>query len=267
MPIIIPLIAAVLGLLAGGVVNMLADDLPARVRVLAPHYADGSSRPFLGLAAFARGRRASPGGSRLSWRYPLVEVALAAAFAALAAAYPLNVQLVFYLIYACVFALVTVIDLEHRLILIVVLVPTALIAVLDALLTPNTRPTLVDSLAGGALGFGVFWLFWYGGVLFNRARYRGEAHQEVAFGFGDVMLAGVCGLILGWQAMIFAMFITVFAGAFGGLAWMLSRLLSGSGYALFTALPYGPYVIFGTVVMLFFEESVQRFLWASWRWS
>ena len=244
MPIIIPLIAAVLGLLAGGVVNMLADDLPARVRVLAPHYADGSSRPFLGLAAFARGRRASPGGSRLSWRYPLVEVALAAAFAALAAAYPLN-----------------------RLILIVVLVPTALIAVLDALLTPNTRPTLVDSLAGGALGFGVFWLFWYGGVLFNRARYRGEAHQEVAFGFGDVMLAGVCGLILGWQAMIFAMFITVFAGAFGGLAWMLSRLLSGSGYALFTALPYGPYVIFGTVVMLFFEESVQRFLWASWRWS
>ncbi len=283
MELIAPLIAGVLGLLAGGLVNMLADDLPTNgppvhndppadeeqrhIRLRAPHYPDGAPRPFLSLIAFLRGRRVSPDGSKLGWRYLLVEVALAAAFAALAAAYPLDVQLAFYLLYVWVFALVTVIDVEHRLILFVVMVPAALLAVLDAILTPVPRPSLADSLTGGAMGFGVFWLFWYGGVLFNKARFRGETHQEVAFGFGDVMLAGVCGLILGWQSMIFAMFITVFAGAFGGLLWMLSRLVSGTGYAMFTALPYGPYIVLGTMVMLFFQDPVQAFLLRSWRWS
>ncbi|MCZ7546204.1 MAG: A24 family peptidase [Anaerolineae bacterium] len=267
MAFIEPLVAAVLGLLAGGLVNMLADDLPHHGSVGAPHYPDGARRPFLGLIAFLTGRRASPAGRRLGWRYPLVEIVLALAFAALAAAYEIDVQLVFYLVYVSVFVLVVVVDLEHRLILFVVMVPAAALALLDAIIAPDPRPTLVDSLAGGALGFGVFWVFWYGGVLFNRARFRGEDNQEVAFGFGDVMLAGVCGLILGWQSMIFAMFITVFAGALGGLVWILSRVVSGTNYAMFTALPYGPYIVFGTVVMLFFRDSVQTLLWRSWRWS
>lgn len=266
MSVIAPVAAALVGLLAGGLVNLLADDLPKRTSVRGPHYPDGARRSFLSLVDFLRGRRTSPGGSRLGWRYPLVEVGLMAAFAVLAAAFPLDLQLLFYLFYASVFVLVLVIDIEHRLILIVVMVPTALVAVLDAILMPHPRPTLVDSLAGGALGFGVFWLIWYGGVLFNKARYRGEEHQEVAFGFGDVMLAGVCGLIIGWQSMIFAMFITVFAGAFGGVIWMLSRVISGTGYAMFTALPYGPYIIIGTATMLFFREAVQSFFWGSWPW-
>jgi leader peptidase (prepilin peptidase)/N-methyltransferase len=254
------LIAALLGLLAGGLVNMLADDLPERGGLCAPHFPDGASRPWLGVGAFLRGRRASPAGAGLSWRYPLVEIALAVAFGLLALAYPLDVQLIFYLLYACVFVLVTVIDLERRLILFVVTLPAAIVALLDAALTPEPRPTVVDSLAGGALGFGVFWLIWYGGVWFNRLRSQGDDPPEVAFGFGDVVLAAVCGLILGWQSMIFAMFIAVFAGAFGGLAWMLSRAVSASGYAMFTALPYGPYIVLGTVVMLFFREPVQALL-------
>jgi prepilin signal peptidase PulO-like enzyme (type II secretory pathway) len=264
---IIVLLAAVLGLLAGGLANMLADDLPndGPIQVRRPHYPDGAPRAFLGLVAFVRGRRSSPGGARLGWRHPVVEVVTALAFALLAAFYPPDGQLLFFLVYAWLFVLITVIDLEHRLILFVTAIPLGLAGALDALLIPDPRPSLVDSLAGGVLGLVVFYGFWYGGVLFNRARAEDEADEadmEIAFGFGDVILATACGLVLGWQSMIFAMFITVFAGALGGIAWMVSRLFTDDGYAVFTALPYGPYIIFGVAVMLFLKEPMQQLLWS-----
>ncbi len=261
MDFILALIAAVLGLAAGAAVNILADDLPEDRRPGAPRYPDGTPRPWLGIVAFLRGERRG-----LSWRYPVVEGVLAVSFAALVLAYPPDLQLIFYLFYAFIFMLVTVIDLEHRLILFVTMIPAAAVALLDAVLVPEPAPTLVDALAGGALGFGVFWLVWYGGVLFNKVRAKGQDPDtlEVAFGFGDVILAAVCGLMLGWRAMSFAMFITVFVGAFVSLIWVISRLFSRDGYAMFTALPYGPYIVFGTVMMLFFTEQLKQFFLPGW---
>ncbi|MBN1286507.1 MAG: prepilin peptidase [Anaerolineae bacterium] len=286
------IVAAIAGLLAGGIVNILADDLPddeEGIHIRAPHYPGGSPRPWLGVLAFLSGKRAAPDGTRLSWRYPAVEVALAASFAALVLYYPFGAQLLFYLFYAFWFMLITVIDIEHRLILFVTIIPAVVVALIDAAFVPNPAvalvytpastgvptdvtftaggaPTLLDGLIGGAAGFGVFWLFWYGGVIFNKARAGGADPEEleVAFGFGDVLLALVCGSILGWRAMLFAIFITVFAGAVGGVIWMVSRMFSSDGYALFTALPYGPYVVFGAVVMLFFKDLLVLLLFPAW---
>jgi leader peptidase (prepilin peptidase)/N-methyltransferase len=84
--------------------------------------------------------------------------------------------------------------------------------------------------------------------------------SEVAFGFGDVMLAALCGLMIGWRAMIFAMFITVFAGAAGASLYLISRLVGGRRYTFYTALPYGPYIVFGTVVMMLFVAEIRDFL-------
>jgi leader peptidase (prepilin peptidase)/N-methyltransferase len=267
MEVVKALIAAVLGVAVGGVLNMLADDLPDDDKVTSPHYPDGAPRPWLGLLAFLGGKRASPGGAKLSWRHPVVEVVTALCFTALAVSYPLDLQLIFYFFYACVFVLVTVIDMEHRLILFVVMVPSGLIALVDALLVPDPGPSLVDAFVGGLLGFGMFWLVWYMGIWFNRLRAReGEdpAEMEVAFGFGDVTLATVCGFIIGWQAMIFAIFIAVFAGGFVSLLWVLSHFISKDNYAMFTALPYGPYIVFGTVMMLFFRDEVRHFMFTQW---
>jgi leader peptidase (prepilin peptidase)/N-methyltransferase len=82
----------------------------------------------------------------------------------------------------------------------------------------------------------------------------------VAFGYGDVMLAALCGLIVGWQALIFAMFITVFLGALGALVYLVGRGLTGR-YDMFTPLPYGPYIVIGTWIMLLFSDQVRTLLW------
>src|SRR5690606_27256222 len=89
---------------------------------------------------------------------------------------------------------------------------------------------------------------------------QGREIDEIAFGYGDVMLITLSGLILGWQPLIVAMFITVFLGAFGAIAYLLIRTLLGSRYQLFTPLPYGQYIIVGTIIMLLFAPEVTNYL-------
>lgn len=251
------------GLVIGGVINWLADYLPKDARLSVPRYPDGAVRPvraWLGLSAWTIGPRRSPGGTRLSWRHPLVEIGTAILFAYIALAYPVGFRSLFWMGDVALLMLITVIDLEHRLILFIVVIPACLFALLGSALTGQV--SFQDYLIGGVMGFILFFLMYLGGILFSVivANARGESLDEVAFGYGDVMLATLAGFMLGWQAFIFAMFITVFAGAAGAILFLAARLAIGGKYELFTALPYGQYIVFGTLIMLLWRAPIQAFL-------
>lgn len=261
------LLLAVAGWLVGGLLNALADDLPDHRSPRLPRYPDGTPRPpiaWLGTLAFLTGKRCAPSGACLSWRYPLTEIATALAFVITALtvredAAMTGLQLAFWLAYMAIFVLVVVIDVEHKLILFAVMIPAGILALLDAALT-NYGPNLTDALIGGAFGFMMSFLFYLGGFLFIRVsgRLRGHSINEVAFGYGDVMMFTLSGLILGAPALLFATYITVVAGAIGAILFLLGRGLRRRGYNLFTALPYGPYIVLGTVIMLLFSSEVMR---------
>jgi leader peptidase (prepilin peptidase)/N-methyltransferase len=274
--VVIYLLTGLAGLIVGGIINALADDLPHYRWPRLPRYPDGAPRPisaWLGVTAFALRERSSPGGARLGWRYPLTELGtILFMWIGLAAKGDLSViqplQLFFWMLYVAILVLITVIDVEHRLILFAVIIPACLIAILDSLITspsPGSNPNFQTTLTGGALGFGVFFVLYLGGVLYlyfiNTV--QGRNIQEVAFGYGDVMLATLSGLILGWQTLVVAMFITVFLGALGAVVWLGSRRLMGRNANKFAALPYGPYIVAGTYIMLFFSEQV-RFALYGW---
>ncbi|MEO8608998.1 MAG: A24 family peptidase [Chloroflexota bacterium] len=265
------IIIAFIGLLAGGIVNALADDLPHYQRPRLPHYPDGTPRPvkaWLGVSAFLLGKRSSVGGAKLSWRYPLVEIGTAllmlltliVAQTSTGDRTVSSLQLVFWLTYMAIFVLITVIDLEHKLILFSVMIPCYILAILDAVLTPIYRePGLDRAILGGLIGFGVFFLLYIGGYVYVYLvnKLQGRNINEVAFGYGDVMMATFSGLILGPEPLYFAMFLTVFLGAGGAILWLISRRLSGTGYSMFTALPYGPYIVAGTIIILLFSAQVR----------
>jgi prepilin signal peptidase PulO-like enzyme (type II secretory pathway) len=262
-----------IGIVAGGVVNALADDLPKRRRPQLPRYPDDTPRPliaWLGITAFLFGKRASPNGAKLRWRYPLTEIATALLMVLVVVVTEDDrnveqtmdtLQFIFWLIYMPIFVLITVIDLEHRLILFVVIIPSAVIALLDAILT-SYGADLGEALLGGLLGFFVFFLLYIGGFLFTYVlgKARGQPIDEVAFGYGDVMLITLSGLILGWQPLIIAMFVTVFLGAAGAILYLVVRGLTRRHYSMFTPLPYGPYIVLGTVLMLLFSVEISRVL-------
>lgn len=264
-------LAALLGVLIGGVVNWLADYLPYTARLGAPRYADGSPRPpvaWLGVSAFLLGGRSAPSGAALSLRHPLTEIGVAALYAYIASLSPQDLPRALFLMgNVAILALITIIDLEHRMILYLVIVPSCVYALVGAaLLGERLVPNLSfsDYLIGGAVGFGLFFVMYLGGLLFNyiASNARGAPVTESAFGDGDVLLATLAGFMLGWQAFIYAALIAVFLGGLGAFVYLGGRLLLRGRYEWFTALPYGQYIVFGALIMLLWRAEALAFFGA-----
>lgn len=168
-----------------------------------PTYPDGSPRPKIawsGLLAFLIGKRSSDTGSKLRWRHPITEVVMALLFGFIILNWPDHERRFVWMIYLAILMLVTLIDLEHRIIITPVILVACILAFVFALVTPESDRDLVDYIAGGGLGLGLFLVMFWGGGIFSSvvASARGEALNEVAFGFGDVYVATMCGLMIGW---------------------------------------------------------------------
>lgn len=161
------------------------------------------------------------------------------------------------------FGLITVIDLEHRLIL----HPTSLVGAVLGLAVGTYIYTkeyslllsLGYSLLGGLIGFGVMFLLYQLGALVARYRARrmqaaGQADdEEEALGGGDVYLLGVLGLMTG-PAVISVLAYGILLGGLASLVLVVLLLIrrTYASDALMTFIPYGPYFIMAAFSVLYF---------------
>jgi prepilin signal peptidase PulO-like enzyme (type II secretory pathway) len=164
-----------------------------------------------------------------------------------------NSEAVYYfptLIVGIIFLLIIVIDIEHRLILHVVTFPTGVLFFLFAGVNPDL--TFTRSLMGGAFAFILFIGLYLLGGLFGRwmARRRGMDPEEVAFGFGDVTLATVIGLLLGFPAVIEALVRGILYAGFFSIGYLI-YLSIRKRYSTFIPIPYGPFLILGALWVYF----------------
>ncbi len=79
------------------------------------------------------------------------------------------------------------------------------------------------------------------------ARARKEPWEETALGFGDVDLAGVIGLLMGWPGVIAALFMGMLAAGIFSAGYLLFTFVSGK-YRAFASIPYAPFLCMGAVV-------------------
>ena len=246
---------ALLGLILGALINLLADSLPrSRRPEMARCPSCGGPRPLAEWSALAslwlgRGQCAYCGAGR-SYRSYVVEVMAAAGAAGWWLARPEPWPLATGLLAGFVFLLIGVIDLEHRLILHIVSVPAAVLLGSLRALDPNQGP--VKTLIGGAVGFGILLMMYLLGLVFSRvvSARRGRPIDEVAFGFGDVMLGGVLGLTVGWPGIVVAVFLGILAAGVFSLGLVLVHLARGR-YSAFLAIPYGPFLLLGAAIVLY----------------
>ncbi len=251
-----------LGLLAGIAINWLADCLPEQRTLKSPFCAQcGQPRPPLawsGLLAYLSGKpRCANCGQRLSIRHLLVEVGTAAAFALLWVRGGPSITLIANLVYAAIFILVLVTDLEHRLILHVVMLPAIALALIATFVDPQfDRP--VRGLLGGGIGLLLALAMYWFGALFVRmvGKARGRAVSEVAFGFGDVTLITFIGLIVGAPEVVWALIIGILLGGIGSILYLLVAILVLHKYSAFTAIPYGPFLVLGGALMRYFGQAL-----------
>jgi leader peptidase (prepilin peptidase)/N-methyltransferase len=97
---------------------------------------------------------------------------------------------------------------------------------------------LVAAVAAAALLYGLFWLFWFFGPM----------------GFGDVKLAGVLGLFLGWVSLptvVGGLLLGMLGAAFTGIGMMLVRKADRK-----TEIAYGPFLVAGSWIALALEGVV-----------
>ena len=247
---------ALIGWLGGVLVNYLSDILPARRRLTVPVCVHcDTSQPVWNYLLWPR--RCSECQRRRPWRVWVVELVSIGASVWLWSSPPERLGYFWGMVLLLYFGVVMVIDLEHRLIL----HPVSLAGAVLGLGVGIGLHGVWQTLAGGAVGFVVMLGLYYLGELFARgvARVRGEVLDEVALGFGDVNLAGVLGLILGWPGIVGCLLLAVILGGLFSLLFIIG-LLVVRRYRAFIAIPYGPFLVASAVALLFFKDQVLNIL-------
>lgn len=105
------------------------------------------------------------------------------------------------------------------------------------------RQALTDALLGGGLALAFF------GLAHGLGRRWRDSEGASALGLGDVKLATLIGVILGWPLALPALFLALLAGGLAALAVILGQL-ARRAYRPGGAMPYGPYLALGGLVGL-----------------
>jgi len=151
------------------------------------------------------------------------------------------------------FGAVVLIDLEYRLIM----HPVSIVGAVLGLGVGVMRVGWTKALLGGVVGFAIMGLLYLLGVALIKlvSRARGRPVNDVALGFGDVNLSGVLGLMLGSPLVIYALVAAVLTGGVVSLVYLIIKLITRR-YQAFMALPYGPFLVLGAVIFIFFRDLV-----------
>jgi leader peptidase (prepilin peptidase)/N-methyltransferase len=222
-----------------------------------------------------------------SSRYLVVEAATGALFgfawwAAVVAPLlfvPFDQRLIHFAIYAAfgfVMIVITFIDLDHKLILNKVTIPSIVVFYAASFLLPERR--WYDGVVGLAVGYGLPWAI--GEIYFRVTRREG-------LGLGDSMLLALIGALLGWRGVLVALFGgSVIGSVIGITALLVGRATetapddpasaaprgeaapaSGSDATapdseaapslMRTELPFGPFLAMAALFYLFAEPWIQ----------
>jgi leader peptidase (prepilin peptidase)/N-methyltransferase len=245
-------VSAVVGLLVGSFANVVIHRVPANESIVRP-----SSRcPSCGEPISSRDNvpvvswlvlrgRCRHCGAPISARYPAVELTTAGLFALTAWRLERGTDLIAYLPLVWVLVVLSAIDIEHK------LLPNRIVL-------PAVAAMLVLLAVAAALGPG--WGEWVRALAAGAASFAGFLVLVLiaprGMGMGDVKLAGLLGLGLGyvgWGNVFVGFFVAFLAGSVGGLALVAARRTG-----MKAEIPFGPYLALGTLVGILWGEAIRR---------
>ena len=226
--------SAVLGLLVGSLLNVLIDRVPHGVPLRGERDGEASAPvSWFGLPAqpwvLRRGRHA---GEPLPSRWLWVEIVTVAVFVELAVRYGDSSLLVPLLVLGASLVAVSAIDLELLRIPDRITFPTLALA-LPLIVVVSVQQDTTDAIPAALIGSVAYFL-----LLFTT-----HMIYPAGMGFGDVKLAGVLGLYLGWLGwaeVIAGGFLGFLFGGVVGAALMAVRRAGRK-----SQIPFGPFMLAG----------------------
>jgi leader peptidase (prepilin peptidase)/N-methyltransferase len=257
LQILLGIYAAVLGLIVGSYLNVVIYRLPRGISTVLPR----SRCPECGelirpldnvpvVSFLLLGGRCRACRARISWRYPLIELATAALFVACLLRFGVTFAAAAGALFCALMLVLAVIDIEHMILPDALTWPGILLGILLQPLLPWARwgggpwSPFLGAVAGALLGGGVLlavWLIWY------------LVRREEGMGLGDVKMLALIGAFLGWKGVLVALFIAALSGAAVGLTLMALGSLGAK-----SKLPFGAFLAFGGLTALFAGEPLVR---------
>jgi leader peptidase (prepilin peptidase) / N-methyltransferase len=240
------------GWVSGAFLNYLADVLPYRRQSAVP-FCTKCGRQMTWKNYFLWPRRCGFCNTIRSRRTWIVETLAPVAAVWLWLAPPDRFGFFVGLILLLYFGLIVIIDIEHRLILHWVSLTGLIIGIGLGVWTHGISQTIL----GGVIGFGTMLVLFYAGKLILKLITRRQAgageEQREALGFGDVILGGIIGLILGFHVILWGLVFAVFIGGIYSFLYLVSLVIS-KRYKMLSMIPYGPFLIASAVFILYFPK-------------
>ena len=184
----------------------------------------------------------------ISSQYTLVEFLSILFFTIIYFLYGITLTTLLLMILSLSFIIIFFIDLKHF------IIPNEITFSMMALgfiksFDPNLNsifPNYINSLIGGFLGYGIIWSIIY---------FYKQVRKKEGMGLGDAKLFAVVGFWFGWLSIPFIIFLSSIIA----LLSVVPSLLKNSR-TMSSQIPFGPYIIIGTLIYLFFENSFKSLL-------
>ncbi len=242
-----PIVAALAGWFAGIFINYSSDVLPVQRelgKALCPKCSSSS-----GWQHYLYFKKCGSCGRPTGARDYIVVFSTVVASVFIWLFPPAQLNYILGLLVLTYFGVVVVIDLEHRLIL----HPVSIVGAILGLVVGTVAHGITVTLLGGLAGLVIMGFLYFIGSLFARYRARklGKDDEEEALGFGDVILAGILGLMLGWPFIWFGLLLGILAGGLISLIIIAYLLVSKKYQTMSFFIAYGPYLILGAALVMF----------------
>ncbi|MDD2732117.1 MAG: prepilin peptidase [Candidatus Pacebacteria bacterium] len=181
--------------------------------------------------------------AKISWQYPLIEIFTGSIFLLIIKSQiPVSglydiINVIFLLVISSFFIIIFAYDLKHFIIPDKILIP-AVLAVFLYRISFTDLDMFLNSIYSG-LGASAFFLIIF---LLSKGRW---------IGFGDVKLAFLMGVFLGFPEILTALFFAFAIGAIIGIGLILLKLKD-----LKSEVPFGPFLILGLFISFFWAENI-----------
>ena len=185
----------------------------------------------------------------ISSQYALVEMLSLISFASIYYLYGISFTTLLLIILALVLIIIFFIDLKHFIIPNTLTFPLMALGLIKSFI-PNLNeifPNYIDSIIGGLFGYGIIW-----SIIFFYKQIR----KKEGMGLGDAKLFAVIGFWFGWISIPFVIFLS----SITALISVVPDLIKNSK-KMSTQIPFGPYIIIGTLLYLVFENNLKSIVY------
>ena len=252
------LVIFIFGASIGSFLNVLIDRLPKEKSINGRSHCDFCGKKiawydlFPIISFFILKGRTRCCGKKLSWQYPVIEFITGIIFVGVIKDGPnLGPSLFRSVLILSILSTLIVIfvsDLKYHLISDYILLVLFVFSVIYHLLsTVSIFLFLYFFISSLIVGFPIFLIYFIS--------------KEKAMGLGDVYLSAIMGFLFGWKAGLLALYIAFVTGAIFGLLLILLK-----NKKLKSKIAFGPFLVIGTTIMLFYGDKVWKLISSIYRY-